>query len=527
MNTPTPKPVEIVLDGWYNLLTGMATSSRDKRESDALSYTTMSYEALTAIYQSSWLAARIVDKPVSEMTREGFEVTVQDKEDAGAAISEYLDDLDVDCTLTRALTWQRLFGGALVLIGFNDGQTDLSQPVNVKTLKSIDYLNVFDPSEARPVTWQDNPAAKDYGQPLMWCIEPTIIGQEQARKDLPDGAPQVSLATGRISIPAMRYVHASRVYMFDGTYITRRYQMTSGRPGIQRGWGDGVLARCIKLVRDFEGSWDGAAFQLREFAQSVFMMSNVAQSMLSDKNGSGTGYIQNRIRAIEMSRSMIRAVILDKDKEGFERKDATMTGVADTLREFATTLAAAADMPLSVMMNSQGGGLGASGAGSNDIKNWYATVRAWQMKQVKPFLTSLIDYIVQAQNGKSIGVPLVKDPFSPEQEQVPEGIGIEFRALYQLTDQEQAELYAKLAEADTKYAQLGTITNEDIARARFSGKRMRVQMTVNMEELTAREEQTAELTAATHEATVTNLEQHGQPTPPAPVKPPPPGKAGK
>lgn len=522
---PTASP-EVTTDGWYNLLTGMATAARDKRESDRLQYTCSSYEGLTAVYQSSWLASRIVDKPVEEMTREGFEVTVKDKEEAGEKIQQYLDDLDIQCVLQRALMWQRLFGGALVLIGFNDGQEDLSKEVDFTKLASIDYLNVFDASEARPVTWQDNPAAPGYGEPLVWAIEPTIIGQEQPRTDQPaQSILNVSQTTGRLSIPALRYVHASRVYAFDGTFITRRYRMTSANGGIQRGWGDGVLARCIKLVRDFEGAWDGAAYQLREFAQSVFMMQNVAQSMLADKNGSGTSYIQNRMRIIDMSRSMIRAVILDKDKESFERKDATMTGVADTLREFATTLAAAADMPLSVMMGQQSGGLGGGGAGQNDIRNWYASVKAKQVKIIKPFLTSLINAMAQSADAKGIGIKLAKDAKGNME---PVGVNIEFRALYQLTDQEQAELYAKLAEGDAKYAGLGTITNEDIARARMTGKRPKVWMTVNMEELAAREEQATELADATHEATVKNLEQHGQETPPKPTATPPkkPG-AGK
>lgn len=518
----SPKPVEpVVTDGWYNVLTGMATAARDKRESDRLQYTSMSYEGLTAVYQSSWLAARIVDKPVEEMTREGFDISVKDKEEAGEKLQQYLDDLDLQKVLPQALTWQRLFGGALVLIGFNDGQADLSKPVDKAKLASIDYLNVFDASEARPVTWQDNPAAPDYGQPIMWAIEPTIIGQEQARTDVPR---EVSAVSGRLSIPALRYVHASRVYAFNGTVINRRHMASAQNPGIQRGWGDGVLARCIKLVRDFEGAWDGAAYQLREFAQSVFMMSNVAQSLLADKGGSGTSYIQNRMRVIDMSRSMIRAVILDKDKESFERKDSAMTGVADTLREFATTVAAASGMPLSILMNAQGGGLGASGAGGNDIRNWYATVRTWQMRDVKPFLTYIIDCIVQCADAKKLGVKLVKDEHTGEQ--VPQGITIDFRALYQLSDQEQADLYAKLAEGDSKYAALGTITNEDIARARFSGKRMKVQMTVNMEELEAREEQAKELAETTHEVTVTNLKEHGQETPPKPAPVGMPGKPG-
>lgn len=518
-NEPQPVAVEDAFnsDGWMNELTGMAKAARDKREADVAGVTSLSYDTCLAVYQSSWLAARIVDKPAEDMTREGFDVHVKDQEETGEAIQGYLEDLDLDCCTEQALKWQRLFGGSLVLVGINDGQADLSQPVEEKSIQGIDYLNVFDASEARPVTWQDNPAEEGYGEPLMWCIQPTVIGQERQRDGL---SKALGPASGKLDIPGMQFIHASRVFAFPGVVISRRHAQMIANPGMQRGWGDGVLARCIKLIRDFEGSWDGAAFQLREFSQSIYKITGLANSLLSDKGEKGNSYIQRRMRAIEMSRSLLRAVMLDKADETFERSESSFTGVADTLREFATVLAAAADIPVSVLMGAQGGGLGASGSGQNDVQNWYAAVKAKQNKTLKPFLTYLVKLICKAKD-LGVRVKMARDRHGNDQ---PQGVRVEFRSLYQLTDAEQAALYVQLATADEKYLNMGAISALDIGRARFSGKPLKVTMVADPGELEAREEMAQEMETTQHEVTVSNLQEHGSATPPAPAKVPFGGK---
>lgn len=509
MAGPVAAPVAVSdaysTDGWQNQLTGMSVANRDKREADRICLQILGYQQLTAVYQASWLAARIVDKPVDEMTREGYDLHLRDDEDGAQEVVDYLESIDTECVLEQALRWQRLFGGALVLIGANDGQTDLSQPLDESKLQSIDYLNVFDPSEARPVTWQDNPAEKGFGEVLLWAIQPTVIGQEVPRNNEVIGAAQ------RMLIPALMHVHASRVFPFFGVQVNRQYGQYSANPGMNRGWGDSVLARCIKIVRDFEGSWDGAAFQLREFSQAIYKIQGLAQALLADKGMAGETFVARRMRSIEMSRSLLRAVMLDKDGEDFQRQDASMAGVADTLREFGALVSAVADIPSTVLMNTQGGGLGASGSGSNDITNWYATVKGKQKKEVKPFIAELCRLVCLAEDGPDVDVIEGRNG-----ELKPDGLKVDFRSLYQLTLQEQADLMLKLAQSDNLYLNMGAISALDIGKARFSGKPIQVTMVADPGELEVRTERDDEMAATQHDVTVTNLQEHGSTSPPPP-----------
>lgn len=516
----TGKPLDpITLDGWYSQLTGLAVFGADKRESTKTTYTRATYETLSSIYQSSWLAARIVDKPIDEMLREGFKVVVGEDTDVAHDMEESLDDLKWEHHFREALKWQGIYGGACILLGVNDGKADLSEPVDESAIKGIDYLNVFDASEARVIAWQENPALPDFGHPIYFRIIPTIIGNEVAvpasaltlpEGGMPTGTPQPGQQIiNNVFIPAMQQIHASRILWFPGERISRRANLWQSTPGAQPRWGDGVLLRIVKLIRDFEGAWDGTAYNLQEFEQAIFKIQGLAAALASDKQG----FVQKRWSSIQLSRSMIRAVMLDKDGEDYERKASSMSGVAETLREFAVILAAAADMPVSVMLGSQDGGLGASGSGQNDIQNWYSAVKTKQNRRLLPNLKHLVKYLFIAKNGPTAG-------------EEPDHWRIQFNPLTQLSEKELGELYYKLAQADQIYFNMGAISNTDIAKARFSGRQLTAAMTVNMKDLEAREEIMEAVNTETAKATVKNLKEGGsaEPLPPAPVKPPAKGK---
>lgn len=530
IDTGTGKMLEpITLDGWYNQLSGLAIYGSDKRENTNVVFTRKTYEFLSAVYQSSWLAARIVDKPIDEMLREGFNVVVGEDMDVAHDTEESLTSIGWELAFRKALTWQSLYGGSCILLGINDGIADLSEPVNMESIKGIDYLNVFDASECRVVAWQQNPALPNFGEPVYFCIIPTLTGNEvpvprsaivkpekdkesaktekkapEVTKDaepaLPAGTPGTQgdqSVVNSLLIPGMQKIHASRILYFPGEQISRRANLWQATPGAQTRHGDSFLLRIVKLIRDFEGAWDGVAYQLAEFEQAIFKIQGLAAALASDKQG----FVQKRWHSIQLSRSMIRAVMLDKDGEEYERKSGSMSGVADTLREFAVILAAAADMPVSVLLGSQGGGLGASGSGQNDIQNWYAAVKTQQNKRLLPQLKCLLKYLFIAKEGPTAGTE-------------PDHWRVQFNPLTQLSEKEMGELYYKVAQADQIYFNMGAIGNMDIAKARFSGRPFVVAMTVDMKELEARDATMTEMKTETHEAEIKSMEQ-----PPVVAKP--------
>lgn len=447
------KPV-VTSDGWVNVLTGIGDTMRDKRESTKIGLRTISYDALMALYRSSDLAGRIVDLPAEEMTREGFDVRVEGDEESAELIGAAMDDLDVGCVLLQALKWKRLFGGAAILVGANDGSTDLSLPLNEEKIQSIDFLTVFDAWEARVLSYYENPATKEFGQPEFYQLAPHAVTQ---------------------GISILQKVHASRVIRFSGPLASRR-QLRMPSSGIGQGWGDSVLLRVSELLRDYDTSWQGISALMQDFAQTVYKIQGLAQALLSEK---GEGAIKRRMASIDMSRSVIKAVLLDKDGEDFERKSTVLSGVPETMDKFAIRLAAAAQMPATVLFGQSPAGLGATGA--SDIRFFYDSIRAQQTRDLKPALCRLACLLMKAKNGPTGGVE-------------PEEWNIQFRSLWQLTDSEKADVREKMSRVDQAYLNMGVLSTLDIAESRFGGDEYSLETQVDTDALEERDAVAAEQT---------------------------------
>lgn len=442
-------------DGWKNVLTGLGDMMRDKREGADVSLRLISYKKLMELYRSSDLAARIVDLPAQEMTREGFDVRVEGDEESAEMFGAAMDDLDVDCKLLESLKMSRLYGGAAILVGANDGSADLSQPLNEKAIVSIDFLTVFDPWECRPISYYDNPATKEFGTPEFYQITPNSVG---------------------IGIDVLQRVHASRIIRFSEP-IASRLQLRNTANGISQGWGDSVLIRCAPLLRDYDQSWAGIGALMQDFAQSIYKIQGLAQALLADKDS----VIKKRMMTIDMSRSLIKAVLLDKDGEDFERKSTAMSGIPETMDRFAIRLAAAAQIPVTVLFGQSPAGLNATGA--SDIRFFYDSVRAQQKRVLLPALTRLVKLLMAAKKGPTKGTE-------------PEEWGIQFRTLWQMTDPEKAEVRLKMAQVDRAYLDMGVVSTADIGESRFGGDEYSIETQVDLDALEDREADRAEAAMA-------------------------------
>lgn len=468
-------------DGWINALSGLGDPRKDRKEGAVPTVDLMDYGSLGTFYRGSDLAARIVDLPAEDMTREGGDVRIADDEELAEEMGEELERVEADAAFLQALKWKRAYGGAVIFIGMNDGQSDLSQPVNEKAIKSIDSLTVFDAFEARPVptTFQDNPLLPGFGKPQHYQLNPHVF------------------AAGLVPL---QKVHASRFLVFQGPLSNRR-QLRNGAAGITQGWGDSVLVRLAKHIRDYDAAWAGVDHLLTDVAQAIFKINGLANALLADKDKT----VMKRMQMINLSRSVVNAALIDKDNEEFERKGTPLAGVADILRGRMDRVAAAANIPTVVLFQISPGGMNATG--ENDMQIWYDAVAAMQRREAKPQAKQLLKYLFLAKEGPAKGAE-------------PEGWEWKFRSLWQQTDLEKADVRQKNAQTDKIYHELGVASTEDIGTSRWGGDEYGMDLTIDLKALEEREAKAQEMADVTHETTVNNLNEHGQETPPKPVKPP-------
>lgn len=474
-----PPLAGVRLDEWYSAYTGIGVAGRDKRIGGTFAASVVSEAEAMELWRGDDLAARVVETLPNEMLRQGFELRIAEErkpvkgavpgepsepgsaeetyaeatargdslgwmrrrkqrrdadekaKDIQEQISAKLEDLGLAAKLYTALCYERAYGGAAILLGVKDGSSNLAAPLKPEArIRALDYLMVLEPRECQPIAWYNDPLKDKFGAPAIYQISPNTMGG----------------STG-----GLMQVHESRLIVFGGIKVSERRALYGTIPG----WGDSVLTRCVRILRDYNMSWSATGILLNDFSQSVIKIKGLAEVMA----GNQADKLKNRMLQIEMSRSIAHAVLIDAEEE-YERKATPVTGLEALLDRFTARLAAACDMPLTLLMGQSPGGLNATG--ESDIRFWYDRVRSLQDRKVRPVLERLIQMLFQVFN-------------TPE----PDSWSIHFCPLWQPTDLEAAQARKTQAETDNLYVTMGALSAEEVAKSRFGSDEFSFQTSVD------------------------------------------------
>lgn len=398
------------------------------------------------------------------------------------AITAKLEELKTEDRFYEALTSERGFGGSAILVGADDGSKNLRAPLNLEGIRAVRFLTVLTPRELTPVEYFSDPLAPNYGEPSIWRIKP-------------QGVPISGVGASAFS--GMAEVHASRLIIFPGVRVSRKQVQANN------GWGDSVLVRMRKVLSDFGQSWGGAAILLADFAQAVMKINGLAELIATDQDE----VVIKRAQSVDLTRSIARMILIDGENEEFERKSTSLAGFPEMLDRFATRFAAAADMPVTLLMGQSPAGLNATGA--SDIRNWYDRIASSQRKKLRPALERLIRLVFLSKEGPTNGVE-------------PEVWGLEFAPLYQLTSIEEATRRKAIADTDAIYLDRSVVTPEEIAASRYGGDKFSAETVIDFagrEELAVQHEEAI----AQHEEETAKAKEEAAKNPQDPNAPPAPG----
>lgn len=431
-------------DGWYSLLTGLGTESRDKRRSVLFVPDIITPDEAKNIWQGDDLGAKVVEMIPNDMTREGFELLVTGKaegndESYGKELSEKMSDWYEEVDLTTAfydcLCQERALGGSAMLLGAVDNQDDWSKPLNENAVREFDWLTVLEPEELTPVEFYTDARAKNFGKPEIYQITPIRTGT-------PGPTSRASESKQRENLTSMMNVHESRLVIFPGTRVTRVPRYTSALSH----WGDSIFTRIYRVLRDFNISWAGAGILVSDFAQAVFKIEDL-HKIMSENN---KDLFAARMAAIELSRSTARAVLIDKNEE-FSRQQTPVTGLAELLELFGRRFCAAADVPFSVFFGESPGGINASGASSDQVRLYYDRCRSLQHRKLGGPLRKITRLKLQTMGGE------------------PDKWCNKFNSLWQETDGERINNRKGQMEVDKGYFDMGALGQDEIREQRFGG----------------------------------------------------------
>lgn len=436
-------------DGWINSLTGIGDPSRDKRQimNSTLALETLSQMDCEVIWRADAKAAKAIEVVPEELTRKGWDFQCEDDDDRSVteAVMQWARDLDLTGKAKEALEYARAYGGAGIFLGADDGQRDLTKPLDLKKVKTFQWLNVLTPLELFPRIWYGDPHAPKYGEPMIYRIQRFVFG----------GAVESGFSEKIFEMPL---VHESRIIRIDGIRVSRRHLRE------RNGWGDSVLMRVLQTISDFQQAHGAAAILTQDFAQAVFKIKDLAQMISSNDQG----ILEARAQIIELSRSIARAVFVDADGEDFERKSTSVQGLPDLIRLLVYNLASDLEMPVSRLMGEAPGGLGGATSGDTDIRWFYDRLESLQKRKLEPVLRRLLQVGLNCKTGPSGG-------------NEPENWSIKFNPLWQLTDLEQADRRLKIAQADAAYIAAQVLSPEEVAASRFGGDEYNSETTIDLE----------------------------------------------
>lgn len=393
-------------------------------------------------------------------------LALPDVDDEGAEISEAmsikLEELNFDAVLWEALCYERAYGGAVILMGVDDGFDNLTAPLDEDRLSDVTHLNAFTGGwEGECVAWSyyQDPVKPNYGMPETYMIR--NIGVPFARIPAPGEPPSRDVLPSGPYAGIITWVHESRLLVLPGIAVSRRARVQ------MRGWGDSIFTRVDEVLQQEGQTWGGVANLMTDFSQGVLAIDDLASAIGKGSGatagGGGTSNLMKRAMALNLTRSISRIMLIDS-KEKFSRDTVALTGIPEVIQKMWERVAAAAGMPAELLMAMLTGGLS---KGDTTYRFFMDRIASDQKKHVVPVVKKLVRILFRCADG-------------PTEGDEPERWHVEPRPLYQLTALEEVDLRLKVAQADDLNIKNQIYSPEEAAGSHYGGSKFDPNVTLNL-----------------------------------------------
>lgn len=304
-------------------------------------------QPLSQSYVEIGVVKTIVDVPVEDGMRGGVNFKSKQLSPEELEQLHYTIEQEHDVgIMAEALKWDRLFGGAGVIILTDQ---DPETPLDITSIKD------GDPLEFKAVDmWE-----------LFWDKQ-NIEG---------DGEP--------VDNPAFDYyryygknLHKSRVMILKGIKAPSFI-----RPRL-RGWGLSVVEVLIRSINQYLKANDLTFEVLDEFKIDIYKIKNLTSTLLS---ANGENLIRRRVQLANLQKNYQNAITMDSEDD-FSQKELSFQGIAETMVGIRMQIASDLRMPLTKVF-----GISAAGfsSGEDDIENYNAMVESTVRDKCKKYFIKI------------------------------------------------------------------------------------------------------------------------------------------
>lgn len=325
------------------------------------------YELLNNQYKHDAIARRVVAKPAEDATRNGWRLVIPDDPKKQDQYQVALDKLGLNNVLTQQLIYQRLHGDGYINFGIKESHaTDESKQLNPDDVVDVTFVHAFGQNHVDSYQVNNDPTSNNFKKE-----QAVVIRQTQAGSTINSNGNQVpELAKAKpIIIDKSRYFHISLDKFEDDQT------------------GTSIITRCQDQLKAMNTATESVGKILREFTIKVFK-SDRAMGIEDEAE------YQNIVRNISQAMNTESIAFIGSDDD--LAKVSTPTNGIDTLFNFAwQSLSAACNIPKSVLTGEQAGSL--AGA-SQDVVNYYDTIKSMQEALLKPEIEYLVKLLMYADN---------------------------------------------------------------------------------------------------------------------------------
>ena len=366
---PAPKPHPViqnelqqeqnfhVKNGLEGAITGLGNLSEGAQlsQTDTLYKNTRFYlisnmrQILSQIYVEHGIIQTVVDVPVDDGMRGGVEIktgqlSAQEMEKLEMSMEEN-DDIG---TFGQALKWNRLFGGAGVVI-----------------------ITEQDPEEE--LDWDSLEGSKvEFRAVDMW----ELFWSKQNTEDYSQAINGKDLDFDFYNYYGIK-LHKSRVIPMKGLVAPSFI-----RPRL-RGWGFSIVEALVRSINQYLKSTDLSFEVLDEFKLDIFKIDGLAQILLRKD---GESLIQRRIALANYQKNYQNALSMDA-KDSYEQKQLSFSGLAEVGQGIRMQIASDLRMPLTKIFGVSAAGFS---SGEDDIENYNSMVESTIRQKYKFGLLKLV-----------------------------------------------------------------------------------------------------------------------------------------
>lgn len=405
---------EMKLDSFKNVLKGINVKGRDgntrtEYEEDDL----LDIETCKSLTTRNGFGKRIVNLYTGDMTREWFTV----KGDVEGLIASKLNNLRAHTKIRKALRWSLGIGGSVVFMGIKDGNKP-DKPVNKNNIKDIEFLKVFDRSNIWPYKIYDDKDG-NYGQVEIYSIQ-----------------------NAGMSAPLV--VHETRLLIFDGEDVTDDQKVSND------GWGYSIFQSIYPAVQDLEIAYEFVLRTIQEFRKSILKIDGLYDLLA----GGQENELMTRINMLDATSCILNRELIDRNREEFDFKTASLTGLADLVDKEELKFTAITGVPATIFFGRSPQGLTSSNKGNE--RTYYDKVAVMQVDYMTEPLSRLIEYVMLSKEG----------PFKGK---VLDNWEIIYVSLWQQTQEELVESRYKQMQTDVGYVEKCGLNPNIIIQSRFGG----------------------------------------------------------